>query len=84
MAGTVTNRPEFGWEMKSDDLPDQTFDSGMGTLPLCRIGPGLKYLLPETMLDRGTLGVHVSTPILKQSHRVGSWSGSDQDCLDIR
>ena len=48
--------PQFSFDMKSDERPDDTIDSGMGTLPSCGTSPALESILPDTMMDRGTMG----------------------------
>ena len=56
--------------MKGDDRPDGNLDSGMGTLQLRGTGLVLVSWLPDTIIDRGTMGVDASTPILWLNHRV--------------
>ena len=41
--------------MKSDDRPDETIDSGMGTLQSRGTGPALESMLPDPMMDRGIM-----------------------------
>ena len=61
--------PKFSLGMKSDDRPDETIDSGMGTLQSRGTSPALESMLPDTMMDWGTVGVDASTPVLGQNHR---------------
>ena len=50
-------------DMKRDDM-----DSGIVTLQSCGAGPVLESMLPDTMMDLGTMGVDTSTPVLGQNH----------------
>ena len=56
-------------------MTDETIDSGMGTLQSHGTGPALEAMLPDTMMDRGTMGVNASKPVLGQNHRFGPRSG---------
>ena len=84
VAVTCMTVPKFSWDMKGDDRPDKTLSSGMGTLQSRGPGPVRESLLPDTRIDRGTMGVDASTPILKLNHRLGTrnsvrprWFGHD-------
>ena len=63
--------PQFSWDMKGDDRPDETIDSGMGTLQSCRTDPALESRLPDTILGRGARDVNASMSVLGQNHRFG-------------
>ena len=74
-AATFTKVPKFSWDMKGDDRPDETLNLGMGTRQSRGTGPALESLLPDTIIDSGTMGVDASTPILRPNHQFGSRSG---------
>ena len=63
--------------MKRVDWPDET---GMGTLQSRGTGPARESMLPDTMMDRGTMGVDASTSVLGQNHRFGPGVVLGRDC----
>ena len=67
--------PKFSWDMKGDDRPDETIDSGMGTLQSRGTILALESRLLDTVIDRGARDVDASTPVLRQNYRIGPRSG---------
>ena len=65
--------PGFSLDMKRDDRPDETIDSGMCTLQSRGTGPALDLL--NTIMDRGTMGVDAPTPVIGQNHWFGPRGG---------
>ena len=57
--------------MKRDDRPDETMDLGIVTLRSRGAGPALESMLPDTMMDLGTMGADASTPFLGHNHHFG-------------
>ena len=49
-------------DMKRDDWPNETMDSWIVTIQSRGAGPVLESMLPDTMMDLGTMGADASTP----------------------
>ena len=58
-------------DMKWDDRPDETMDSGIVTLLSCGAGPALESMLSDTMMDLWTMDADASTPFLGHNHHFG-------------
>ena len=56
-------------------------DSGIVALRSRGAGPVLESMLPDAMMDLGTMGADASTPVLGQNHRFGPGAVLDRDCL---
>ena len=68
----VINR--FMYELPTLPTPlDYRF--GNGTLQSRGTGPALESMLPDTMMNEGTMGGDVSAPVLRQNQRFGPRSG---------
>ena len=72
---TTMEVPQFSWNMKGGDRPDETIDSGICTLRPRGTSPSLKSLLPDTVIKGGIINIDASMPVLGQNHRFGPWSG---------